>query len=214
MDFNWILNILTSPYISLLFLALIGYFCYHNVHDYNDLCDCVTILGANDATIFIPNQQDVDEDCTIPNNIALTIIKGGSINVGEFSIRNATYEWTASGVAGEYYLELAGGGDPGLTDPLKVYEDDVLMVIGVLGALNVGEWNYGNNDALGFDTVYVRVAGTVDPDTLAVNYVEAGYVVTIEGWVEAGAYLIFEGEGSVVLGPLAAAAAFPEWYTG
>jgi hypothetical protein len=44
--------------------------------------------------------------------------------------------------------------------------------------------------------------------------VSLGITVTINGWVEAGAYLIFEGEGSVVLGPLAAAAMFPEWYSG
>ena len=200
---------------SLFFLFLIGYFCYHNVHDYNDLCDCVTILAANDATIFIPNQQDVDENCTIPNNIALQIIKGGSINVGKFSIRNATYQWTDSGTTpGEYRLELAGTGDPGLIDPLKVYENDVLMTVGVLGALGAGEWAYGNQDALGYNTIYVNMTAGGDPDAQAVDYVEAGYVMTINGWVEAGAYLIFEGEGSVVLGPLAAAAAFPEWWTG
>jgi len=213
MDLNWIFDILTSPY---LFLPIIGYFCYKNVYDFNDLADCVDSLGANDAHIFIPNQQDVDEDLTIPTNIASTIIKGGSLNVGKFSIRNATYQWTDSGTQpGEYHLELLGGGDPGLSDPLKVYEDDVLMDIGVLGALAVGEWAYGDSGAeLGYDTIYVRIAGTVDPDTKAVDYVEAGYVVTINGWVEAGAYLIFEGYGSVVLGPLAAAAMFPEWYTG
>ena len=142
MDINLILNILTSPYITLLFLPLIGYFCYNNVYDYNDFCDCVTALGANDATIFIPNQQDVNEDCTSPNNLALTIIKGGSLNVGKFSIRNATYQWTVSPAqAGEYYLELAGGGDPGLTDPLKVYEDDVHLL--VLVKLSIGRWRYG-----------------------------------------------------------------------
>jgi len=220
MNLNWIFDILVSTafeipsWLSMLSLPLIGYFCWHNVYDYNDLCDCVDALGANDATIFIPNQQDVDEDCTIPANIALTIIKGGSINIGKFSIRNATYQWTVSPAqAGEYYLELAGGGDPGLTDPLKVYEDDVLMTLGTLGALAVGEWNYGNNDALGFDTIYVRVAGTVDPDTLAVDYVEAGYVVTILGWIDAGAYEIFEGYGSIVLGPLATEASYPEWWS-
>ena len=212
MDLNWIFDILTSLY---LFLPIIGYFCWHNIHDYNDLCDCVTILDTNDATIFIPNEQPVDEDCTVPTNIMLKIIKGGSINVGEYSIRNATYQWTVSPAdADEYFLELAGGGDPGLSDPLKVYENDVLMDIGALGSLAVGEWNYGDNDAHGWNTIYVRIIGSGDPDAQAIDYLEAGYVVTINGWLEAGAYQIFEGEGSVVLGPLAAAAMFPEWYTG
>lgn len=214
MDLNWIADILTSPYMSLFFLPLIGYYCWHNVYDYNDLCDCVTALGANDATIFIPNEQAVDEDCTIPNNIMLKIIKGGSLNVGEFSIRNATYQWTQSPAKPqEYYLELAAGGDPGLTDPRRVYEDAVEMTRGVLGALIIGGWGYGDNDALGFNTVYVRIAGSVDPDTKAEDYVEAGYVVTILGWLEAGAYEIFKGYGSVILGPLATEAAYPEWWS-
>lgn len=222
MDINWIFDILASTtfeipsWLLMLFLPIIGYFCWHNIHDYNDLCDCAATIDTNDATIFIPNEQAVNEDCTILNNIMLQIIKGGSLNVGEFSIRNATYEWEDSGTTpGEYYIRLvATGGDPGLIDPLKVYENDGLMTVGVLGVLGAGEWAYGNQDTLGYNTIYVKIAAGGDPDAQAVDFVEAGYVVTIEGWVEAGAYQIFEGYGSVVLGPLAAAAMFPEWYTG
>ncbi len=207
MDFNWIFDIL-------FFLPIIGYYCWKNVYDFNDLADCMDAIDTNKATIFISYQLDIEEDLDILATTALKIIQGGSINVGKFSIRNATYQWTVSPAdADEYFLELAGGGDPGLSDPLKVYENDVLMDIGVLGALAVGEWNYGDNDAHGWDTIYVRIIGSGDPDAQAVDYVEAGYVVTINGWVEAGAYQIFTGEGSIVLGAHAAAASFPEWWT-
>ena len=119
MDLNWIFDIL-------LFLPVIGYFCWHNIHDYNDFCDCVTAIGANDATIFVPNHQDITANLTIDANIALEIIKGGGFNISE------------------------------------------------------------------------------------------GVVLTIEGWINAGAYQIFFGDGAddVVLGAAAAAAAFPEWWTG
>jgi len=117
MDLNWIFDIL-------LFLPIIGYFCWHNVHDYNDFCSAVTAIDANDATIFVPNEQAITADCTVPTNIAVMVIKGGSFNVS------------------------------------------------------------------------------------------AGMTLTINGWVDAGAYQIFEGAGTVVLGPLATAAMFPEWYTG
>ena len=182
MDINWILNILTSPYMLLLFLPLIGYFCWHNVYDYNDLADCVACIGTNEATIFIPNQLDINENLTIPATITLRFIHGGSLNIGEFSIRNATYKWTQSiTVIQEYYLELAAGGDPGLTEPPDVFEDDVAMNAGTIGALGIGSWDWGRNggDPIGFDTVYVRIAGSADPDGKAEDYVEAAYRVTI-----------------------------------
>ena len=115
MDFNWIFDIL-------FFLPIIGYFCWHNVYDYNDFCDCVDAIGANDATIFVPYHQDITENCTVPANVALEVIKGGG--------------FTSS------------------------------------------------------------VAATL----------------TIEGWINAGAYQIFFGDLIVVLGVLATEASFPEWY--
>lgn len=115
MDLTWILGVLLLP--------VIGYFCWHNVYDYNDLEDCVDTLNTNKATIFITKPEDVTDDLVIPSTIALKIIQGGSINVS------------------------------------------------------------------------------------------AGKTVTINGWIEAGAYLIFEGDGDIVLGAHAAAASFPEWWT-
>jgi len=123
MDISWILNILISPYTFLLFLPLVGYFCYHNVYDYNDLADCVAAIEANKATIFITRQEAVTDDLTILATTAVKVIQGG-----------------------------------------------------------------------GF-------------------LVSAGKTLTINGWLEAGAYQIFFGAGSVVLGAHASAASFPEWWT-
>ena len=83
MDLNWIFDILTSTifeipsWLSMLCLPIIGYFCWNNVYDYNDLPDCVDALGANDATIFVPNIQDIAANLTVDANIALEVIKGG-----------------------------------------------------------------------------------------------------------------------------------------
>ena len=117
MDINWIFDIL-------LFLPIVSYFCWKNIHDYNDLRDCADAIGANDATIFVPNHQDITANLTIDDNIALQVIKGGG--------------FTSS------------------------------------------------------------VAATL----------------TINGWIDAGAYRIFFGDLVVVLGAAAAAASFPEWWTG
>lgn len=199
MDFNWILEIMRSPYIFLLLPLLVGYFCWHNVYDYNDLADAITAIGTNEAGILISYPLDINEDLTVPSNITLRFIRGGTLNVGKYSIRNAVYKWTLSGNGtNEYYLELATAGDPGLTEPPDVFEDDVAMRKATLGSLVVGEWNFGDNDTLGYETIYVRIAASADPDSKAVDYVEAAYKVTIAGSVDAGQYQIFEGDGSVI----------------
>jgi len=88
------------------------------------------------------------------------------------TIRSAGYKWTLSGSGtSEYYLEASGGGDPSLEDPDNVQEDGTNMTEGTAGALTAGQWDWGDNDTLGFNTVYVRLTDSVDPDTKAANYV-------------------------------------------
>lgn len=93
-----------------------------------------------------------------------------------FSIRNGSYQWTASGSGtNEYYLEANGGGDPGLAgDPGVVIEDDTDMAAGTLGSLSAGEYGFGDNDSLGFDTIYTRLTDGADPDSKAADYLLAG----------------------------------------
>ncbi len=85
----------------------------------------------------------------------------------------ATHKWTVSGAqAGEYFCELFGGGDPNFTEPQEL---DVLSVgapIGTMGSLAAGEWDFGDNDANGFNSVYFRTAGTTDPDNEAADFVK------------------------------------------
>lgn len=78
-----------------------------------------------------------------------------------------TYRWTASGSGtAEYYCELAAGGDPSLTRPDYVVIDGTTYEIGTLGSLSAGTWGWGDNDTLGFSTVYLRLSSGADPDTL------------------------------------------------
>lgn len=95
-------------------------------------------------------------------------------NWNPISIRNNTYEWIASGSGtNEYYCRLNGGGDPGLPAPTNVQEGGVDMTEGTMGSLALGEWDYGDNDTLGYSTIYVRInaagPGDVDPDVRAVD---------------------------------------------
>jgi hypothetical protein len=105
-----------------------------------------------------------------PNTVWEVRTGGAQSNGAGFrwvSLVNATYRWilSAAGV-NEYYCELAAGGDPTLVHPGSLMLDGKfnLAAEGVLGALAAGEWGYGNNDGLAFNTVYVRLADGQDPD--------------------------------------------------
>jgi len=88
------------------------------------------------------------------------------------SVRNATYKWTASGSGtAEYYCELVGGGDPSLEDPVNVQLNGSNATEGTMGSLTAGQWDYGDNDTLGYSTIYVRTSDDADPDSKAVDYV-------------------------------------------
>jgi hypothetical protein len=80
----------------------------------------------------------------------------------------ATNWWAASaGGTNEYYLLQASGIIPA-TQPDKVYENDDEMVESTAGDLGIKQWAWGDNvadDALGYNTIYVRLSDEVDPDT-------------------------------------------------
>lgn len=84
------------------------------------------------------------------------------------SILSATYKWTAStSGTNEYYCELAAGGDPSIDEPTYVYTtSDDILTLGIIGALAKSAYAYGDNDSLGYNTVYIRLASGKDPDTL------------------------------------------------
>jgi hypothetical protein len=86
----------------------------------------------------------------------------------------ATYKWTVSGSGtDEYYVDLLGGGNPTLTQPSYVTlgSPATRRNRGALGSLALGEWGYGDNDSLGFSTVYVRLDDGADPDSKATGWV-------------------------------------------
>lgn len=58
----------------------------------------------------------------------------------------------------EYYRSAA------TDEPVVVYMDFIPRVRGTLGSLGYGEWAWGNQDSLGYDTVYVRLPFGQSPD--------------------------------------------------
>lgn len=95
-------------------------------------------------------------------------------NWRQINVRNDDYRWIASGSGtNEYYLQTAAGANPGfVAQPSAVYINGSSATEGTMGSLSVGQFDYGDNDTLGYSTIYVRVTGGVDPDTLAVGYIK------------------------------------------
>lgn len=89
------------------------------------------------------------------------------------------FDWTLSGSGtGEYYVRYYSGTNPDLLakPALGVNIDLVAAAEGTVGALAAGEWGYGDEDSLGYDTIYVRLSDDSDPDGHNVNnYIQALY---------------------------------------
>jgi hypothetical protein len=93
------------------------------------------------------------------------------------NIRDAAHTWSASGSGtNEFYVEYAGNTDPEIVAAPPsvggVYINGVAATKGTLGSLAAGEWDYGDNDTLGHDTIYVRLADGTNPNTKAAGYVK------------------------------------------
>jgi hypothetical protein len=67
------------------------------------------------------------------------------------------------------------GGDPGIYPykPLSIIENSVYLREGFIGTLAASQWGYGDNDTLGYTTIYVRLTDDADPDSKAENYLQA-----------------------------------------
>ena len=93
------------------------------------------------------------------------------------SIVNATYEWIASGSGtSEYYLRLtATHGDPGIPYPAVIEGNKAVITRGTPGSLAADRWGYGDNDSLGYSTIYMRTSGSADPDSLAADFYKVTY---------------------------------------
>lgn len=94
-------------------------------------------------------------------------------NWAAISVRNSSYAWTASGSGtNEYYLRTSGGADPGFgATPSTVQINGTNATEGTVGSLTAGQWDYGDNDTLGYSTIYVRLSGGGDPDAQDADHI-------------------------------------------
>jgi hypothetical protein len=114
----------------------------------------------------------------IPATTVWEISDAGNIgNGGGFvwqSLVGATgFTWTKSGSGTDEYYCLKGAGACTGTQPLTVTCNGYYTTcnLGTVGSLTAGRHGWDDNDSLGFDTLYVRLANGLDPDVMWPGYV-------------------------------------------
>jgi hypothetical protein len=120
---------------------------------------------------LIPFSFNVEQSYMLVfGDYTLRFIANGGYVIEEL-VLSGTFEWTLSGTGtNEYYLQISGGGDPNIYQAFNVFEDSSAMTEGTAGSLSAGQWDWADNDSLGYSTVYVRLSDSTDPDTKADGY--------------------------------------------
>lgn len=95
------------------------------------------------------------------------------------------YIYTSTALTGPWVLSGSGTNEyyrsTSTTEPSHVFLGGRKATAGTHGSLSSGEWAYGDNDSLGYSTVYVVINETdKDPDSQEFGYVEASYRETVD----------------------------------
>lgn len=88
---------------------------------------------------------------------------------------NNTWRWLQSGATNEYYLQTAAGANPAVPQPRALLAGGIRLPTGTLGSLPAGSWNWGNNNSLGYNTIYVRLSDDTDPNAKLEGFVQASH---------------------------------------
>jgi hypothetical protein len=157
-------------------------------HPISDVIENTIIDNWDSDTAFCeyyPTNGQVFLCLPIYHKVLICHIKNPVISPDEKSVRypwseyefylheltSLTYKWTLkSGETDIYYCEIASGGTPGFNvKPDAIIISNIKMVNKTtVAALKDHQWFYGDDDTLGYDTVYFKDASG-DPDTTGVT---------------------------------------------
>jgi hypothetical protein len=111
---------------------------------------------------------------TLQGEFSLKVV--GQINkirkLERYILVGGTYTWTKSANGtNEYYLRSSTNGNPSIAFPAVLDRNAgtvgspnyVQMARGIPGSLVADRWGYGDNDSLGYSTIYVRLSDDSNP---------------------------------------------------
>jgi hypothetical protein len=116
-----------------------------------------TIEGSPNGTISPSIKEPTGAICTI------TSADESETYTDLLDTGGGNWDLSASGTD-EYYI-TNGAAFYSATKPDKVYIDGVEIVEGTVGSLGTIQWDHGDNDTLGYNTIYIRLVDGADPDT-------------------------------------------------
>ena len=146
------------------------------------------------ATGFVLYAEFSPDDSIIISGSPDGYVRGWDANTGApsgFNLSltgNSDYQWQQSVTnPNEYYLLrtsnliMRGGSplaglDPFFSEPDFLWISAVEAQNSTVGTLATNQWGFGDNDTLGFDTVYINLGGT-DPNTLNVDDISIKHII-------------------------------------
>jgi len=126
----------------------------------NDLGRAI-VYEKHNSSIYVPASQ-------------MYPLAGSPELTTKMSIRSSAFAWApAANDANAFYFQTAGGTDPQIPiRPSAVYENGEPLAPGTLGSLDPNQYAFSDDDSLGYNTMYVQLAGGKDPDANSVDWVE------------------------------------------
>ena len=147
-------------------------------------------IGFNTIYVKITGSTDPDDEESDYIQFATSEVDLVRNNANWADMR---YQWTLSGSGtNEYYVRAYDGAvqsNPILTTPSAMSGFSIPNGEGTIGSLAVGEWALGDNDSLGYDTIYVRTVDEVDPDTKSSGAIIYRYDIIGQGLIGEIQYL-------------------------
>ena len=133
------------------------------------------LLGSPYGTLTPSIKGPVGAICTLAST--------GSSETFSALLENATFpvatNWELSGIGNNEYYIINTATKYTSTEPDKVYENNIEMVQGIIGELGIRQWAWGDNDTLGYNTIYVRLSDETDPDTkISTTYLKRSTITT------------------------------------
>lgn len=123
-----------------------------------------TLCGSPIGTITPSAKEPVGGVITLTGSGVGFAGAGGESKTNLLDHAAVSDDWIASGSGTDEYYLVNTAAFYSADEPDRLYENAVQMVKSTVRTLGIAQWAWGDNDALGYNTIYVRLSDGTDPD--------------------------------------------------